>query len=229
MPSIIPGYDFTVKEVPTREKLALAATGLSISGLDASLIASDLIVEIINESSSVSLVAGGIRFSSIDNSLWVRTPNGYVKAYRGREMGLESNRYLSRFVSSESEPLSWNYTSNAGTTETNTYIDSSVAQNIAHQIRSVDPTAVSDSPIRTLLCGGSYQRFSAQTSPLIALQKFSTDALLSSGWPRADGGSTDDHVWGIGLGAPYGHPTLGTSYGYCWFAGPSFFHADIDG
>jgi hypothetical protein len=90
--TIKPGYDFETFETPTREKLLRMATGLEVSGIDASYLDASLIAHKFTTSSGVTLPAEGWMWTDGAGNTWVEGANGPVRFFRTAG-GWESNRY----------------------------------------------------------------------------------------------------------------------------------------
>ena len=67
---IVPGYDFTVNEVPTRAKLEAMTAGMSLTGIDISQIATSLIGTKKGDTST-SLPSEGWLLHDQPGGLWV--------------------------------------------------------------------------------------------------------------------------------------------------------------
>ena len=91
MSQITPGYDFTVNEVPTKEKLELMTAGMSITQIDISQINTALIGVLVG-STNPSLPEGWIRRGP-SGSLFVSSRWGEVEIYRAGWGGMCTRRY----------------------------------------------------------------------------------------------------------------------------------------
>jgi hypothetical protein len=102
MATLIPGYDFSVNEIPTRDTLLRQAKFLRVTGIDISSIAATLLgLRTGNsDSTAASLPAPGWMWADPEGSVWVETDNGPVKIKRAGG-GWESNRYACNVGNSE--------------------------------------------------------------------------------------------------------------------------------
>lgn len=91
--TVTPGYDFATTEVPTREKLGLAMTGMSLTGIGASLFPSGTTYITITDTSQVTLPFEGMLWVDSRTNLWGLTRRGMVIVRRSAG-GWETNRFL---------------------------------------------------------------------------------------------------------------------------------------
>ncbi len=89
--NIVPGYDFSVNEIPTRAKLGLMASGMSLTGISLDQIDGSVIVVTVTDGTQTSLPAIGWLWVDGRANIWGRTEFGNV-IVRKSEGGWESNR-----------------------------------------------------------------------------------------------------------------------------------------
>lgn len=89
--NIVPGYDFSVNEIPTRAKLGLMASNLSLTGISLDQVDSSVIVVTVTDGTQTSLPAIGWLWVDGRQNVWGRTAYGNV-IVRKSEGGWESNR-----------------------------------------------------------------------------------------------------------------------------------------
>lgn len=90
--TIVPGYDFTVNEVPTQALFYQMVAGATITGVPLSQIDTSLIGIKLSDS-SVSLPSEGWLWKDNLGCLWVKSRWGNIRIYRGSYGGQETIRY----------------------------------------------------------------------------------------------------------------------------------------
>lgn len=90
--NITPGYDFGSTEIPTREKLGLMATGMSIRNIGYEQLQTTIIGITVTDASQTSLPAEGWMWGDARGNLWIKTRLGNVRV-RCSEGGWESLRW----------------------------------------------------------------------------------------------------------------------------------------
>lgn len=88
---IVPGYDFGAIEVPNRAKLGLMASGMTLTGIELSQVATTIVAAFATDGSLTSMAEGALWLDARSN-LWGRTSRGIVRV-RMAEGGWETNRY----------------------------------------------------------------------------------------------------------------------------------------
>ena len=90
---VIPGFDFGSTEIPTREKLGLMATGMSVTDIGYEQIDATIIGVTITDASQVSLPAEGWMWVDARSNVWRSSIAGAEMS-----MGLPSARPCSRMT-----------------------------------------------------------------------------------------------------------------------------------
>ena len=90
--NVTPGYDFGTTEIPTKEKLSLMVTGMSITDIGYEQLQTTIIGITVTDASQTSLPAEGWLWGDARSNIWLKTRLGMVRV-RCAEGGWESLRW----------------------------------------------------------------------------------------------------------------------------------------